>query len=168
MKTPEIIDVLDGRYKVTCDGVVISNLTGKILKPSLSHGYPMVNLTLIDESQNVYQKVYRIHRLMHMAFFPEHKGVINHKNGIKTDNRIDNLEVVSSSENNRHAYRIGLKKPVHLRGELSGSALLTNEQARLIRSMSNNGHSRKEIMSLFGISKNVVYRIINGKSYIER
>jgi hypothetical protein len=49
-----------------------------------------------------------IHRLLAQAFIPnpENKSCVNHKNGIKTDNQIKNLEWVSQSENHIHAYQI--------------------------------------------------------------
>lgn len=57
-------------------------------------------------------KWYFVHRLVAMAFLPRvrGKGFVNHKNGIKSDNRLENLEWVTRSENAIHAYKIGLKK----------------------------------------------------------
>ena len=140
----QILDIpgLVGMYAVSDDGRVWSHKSRKWLKPSLSRGYPMVNLTVENPSglrtgirgsktgRRAKQKVFRIHRLMHKASFPCQNGVINHKDGDKTNNHLSNLEVVSSSQNNRHAYATGLKVP----------APLSSERARAMRKAQITGN----------------------------
>ena len=76
----------------------------KILKP-LSFGYARVILS---------NKSYSVHRLVAEAFIPNPNNlpIINHKDGNKQNNCIDNLEWCDYSYNNKEAYRIGLNKSV--------------------------------------------------------
>jgi len=79
-----------------------------ILKNSLTGGgYYRVNLR-----SNSTTKSMLVHRLIAMAFIPNPQGklYINHKNGIKTDNSIDNLEWCTHRENMVHAFETGLIK----------------------------------------------------------
>ena len=73
---------------------------GCILKKSKDKdGYDMVNPRINNKN-----KTLKVHRLVAQAFIPnpENKPQVNHKNGIKTDNRAENLEWVTHSENTRH------------------------------------------------------------------
>ena len=95
------------RYSVNEYGIVKNNETGMVLTPIKNKaGYLTVCL------YNGVKKTVRIHRLVAQAFIPnpENKPFINHKNGIKTDNRACNLEWVTSAENNLHKCRVLGKK----------------------------------------------------------
>lgn len=80
----------------------------KILTPSVHDGYLEVNL--YTKSCNIYRCV---HRLVAEAFLPNPNQLpqVNHKNGDKRDNRIENLEWVTSAQNIAHAINTGLRQP---------------------------------------------------------
>lgn len=80
---------------------------GKLLKIALmKNGYMSLELRMSDTN-----KRHLVHRLIAEAFIlnPDNKPVVNHINGIKTDNRIENLEWCTQSENVRHAIDTGLR-----------------------------------------------------------
>lgn len=89
---------------------------GKILGCKPNDWYVSVTLHYINENRKVTAKRTTAHRLVAEAFIPnpEHKPCINHLNGIKNDNRIENLEWCTYSENNKHAYDNLGKKPTVL------------------------------------------------------
>ncbi len=81
-------------------------------------GYPYINFRIsIGVKRNLY-----VHRLLALAFIPnpENKPEVNHKNGVKTDNSLDNLEWMTKSENELHAFRTGLKANRQTRTEVWG------------------------------------------------
>ena len=81
---------------------------GKILKPHINeqNGYAYITLT-----KNKIIKSFKVHRIVAKTFIPntENKSQVNHINGIKSDNNVLNLEWVTPSENQKHAYKMGLK-----------------------------------------------------------
>lgn len=68
---------------------------------------------VVDLYKNGKGKMNKVHRLVALAFIQntENKKCVNHKNGIKSDNKVENLEWCTDSENQFHAFATGLKKP---------------------------------------------------------
>ncbi len=100
-----------GRVK-SCERIVIRsngrkiNFPEKIMKPSINHkGYEVIDLR-----KNGKRECGFVHRLVGKAFIenPDNKKQINHKNGVKRDNNVDNLEWVTNKENVIHAYKNNL------------------------------------------------------------
>lgn len=79
---------------------------------------------------------------------------INHLNGVKTDNRIANLEAVTRAENNRHARETGLQVSVH--GELQPNAKLTERQVREIYRRAWAGESHRVIAADYPVGYRAV------------
>jgi hypothetical protein len=82
---------------------------------------------------------------------------INHLNGVKTDNRIVNLEAVTRAENNRHAVVTGLTVPA--RGERAGMTKLTEDQVREIYRRAWAGESQRSLGAAYSVSGNAVANI---------
>ena len=131
---------------------------GRILKPSITQGYEHVDLHKKGKD-----KTMRVHKLVAVAFIgtcPD--GVeVNHIDGDKTNNCLNNLEYVTPSENRRHAFRIGLQS---FRGENNNSSKLTEENVHEIRKVYGK-EPLESIATRFGVSQQTIGDIINGRSW---
>lgn len=130
-------------------------------------------------NKNGKSKTIKVHRLVAQAFIPnpDNKEEVNHINGIKTDNRVENLEWCTRSENNQHAYKTGLHKPIiHTeeaknkisiknRGERNSQSKFKNSDILAIRELRKEGLKHKEIAKRLNISMGVINSVICGISW---
>lgn len=127
----------------------------RIMKqPYSPKGYRTVNIMI-----GGIQKHHRVHRLVMQTFVPnpEDKPEVNHINGIKDDNRLENLEWVTSKENSLHAIRTGLQKTNC--GEKVGNSKLTNENVLEILEL-NGKVSQGEIAKRFNVCQQTVSAVV--------
>jgi HNH endonuclease/NUMOD4 motif len=163
----------EGRYAVTKEGQVwshpkvkgnVKDHKGMWLKQRITHRkYLFVNLQVGSSLA--------VHRLVLLTFMGDAPGMqANHKNGIKTDNRLENLEWVTGSENRSHAWRTGLIKNTENR---NAAALrrakkwrkLTDEQAADVRMQVASGVTQTDVARNYGVDRRAIYKIINFITY---
>ena len=152
-----------GRLKRILKYRKFRNYQEKILKPSKDKdGYFRTTLT----AKNKVRKNVIIHRVVALNFIINHKNkpCVNHKNGIKSDNNLHNLEWCTVKENNVHAIRLGLA------GQSSGekhhmSKLTKNQVVNIIDLYSNKKYSQRKLSDIFNISQTQISRIINKKRW---
>ena len=103
-------DYLGEYYDISREGIVRRKKDGKVFIPVKDKkGYNMIRLKSPAFSKNKdRRKNYKVHRLVAMFYLDNYSEdlQVNHKNGIKTDNRVENLEMVTNRQNVLHAWRV--------------------------------------------------------------
>jgi hypothetical protein len=152
-------------YKCNDMGDIISFKTGKCIllrqKPN-SQGY--IRIGLYDNNGEF--KMHNMHQIIAEVFLenPKNSPYVNHKNGIRHDNRAINLEWCTQAENIQHAYR---ELSIPSRScENGGMAKLTNEQVREIIKLLDDGVRDTEIAKNYGVSRITISNIKLGKQWI--
>lgn len=139
-------------YFVSPDGEIFSN--GHKLKHCIhKNGYHSVELWKNGKRKREY-----VHRLVAKEYIPNPKGLkeVNHLNGNKSDNSVNNLEWCSSSDNKIHAYRTGIRQK-HTK--------LSLEQVKYIKNHPNE--NRKKLAAQFNVSYWCICNVIQNKAFKE-
>lgn len=154
-----------GKYMISSTGLVKSFKYKKeaILKPRPNDtGY--LRIVLYKDGMSF---VMPIHRLVAEAFIPnpDNKPFINHINGLKDDNRSENLEWCTHSENMRHAHANGL---INLNGENNPNSKLKKRDVVRIRKLYiKGGVTQKELANDFDTTQSRISRIVNNKNWVQ-
>lgn len=163
----------NGRYLINTVGEVKSSLkrfattgrkpSGAILKQTISRaGYPTVALRKDTRSQ----RSYGIHRLLAETFIPnpENKPTVNHKNSIRTDYRLENLEWATWSENNSHAFEHGnqVKK---LGTDHPGSKLNWQQVDEIRKKYVPRVYTMPMLANEYSIARGSIQGILSGKNW---
>lgn len=137
-----------------------AKVRGQILTQTIGkNGY--LEVTVNAQSRRIR---YYSHRVIASCFCDGYQEglTVNHLNGIKTDNRPENLEWVSLARNTQHQWEIGL---VNNRGDSHPNAKLTSKRVVYIRKLLNQGISPNTIAIVADISPTIIYRIRDGKQW---
>lgn len=145
---------LDRRYLVYSDGR-IKGPRGKFLKPALNQGYEYVAIG---------HRTCKVHRILCETFLPKIEGmnVVNHKNCIRNDNRLENLEWCDGKMNARHAVIMGR---VNHKGEKNSRSIIPQDHISIIREAIAAGFSPIHISKYYKVHQNTIYQIKYGKSW---
>lgn len=138
-----LVNHVDGRKRL---------MKSRELKPRISYkGY--LGIVLAKEGKN---KGSNIHRIVALTFIPnpENKLFVNHKNGIKTDNSVGNLEWCTMEENQRHAIETGLCKTIVTPFIIRNARLLYAKNLPV-----------KQIAGKLCVSYSTVYCIVTGRTW---
>lgn len=149
-------------YGISQDGEVLRFSSGKILSKikqgKNKYKYHAVRLGVGGKIFNV-----KVHKLVAEAWLPVslHQKQVNHKDGDKFNNRVENLEWSTGAENIRHAVETELKQ----KGEKLYNASVTDEQVHEICRLLQDNLTVKDIAERYNITKDAVRKIRAGDTY---
>lgn len=160
----------ENTYEVSSYGHVRNTKTGKVLKSYYDNdGYKRLQLSYKGGKLKYY-----VHVLVAKAFIGQPPKIwyeVNHKDGIKDNNNKDNLEWMTSKQNQEHAYKLGIKQPSgfavmsHL-GSSNGRALLNEKQVIEIKRLHREeGLDYKAIALLFNKQPKTISAILTGQNW---
>jgi len=180
----DVKTIINDRYQVTTEGVILSlpkrigndaKTRLRVLKASIGlHGYYQVSLRLDTNNK----KTFLVHRLVAEALVPnpENKPYVNHKDGNKLNNNVDNLEWTTPQENSQHAWGIGLQVATEkhrdsarrLGQRPSKRRKLSATQVISIRAeYAAGGVSQRSLAKKYNVAHYAISLIVNNRTYKE-
>ena len=153
-------------FTATKDGTIFNKRSGRAHKTCVNDsGYALLTTTFLGK-----RWTFRAHRIVATLLIPkiEGKPYVNHKNSIRHDNRVENLEWCTHQENMQHGYESGyLETPKTRRGEDSPNAIISDEiveelvqLAKYYPYLTTAGYAEQ-----LGIKRSQVKDILNGRAW---
>jgi hypothetical protein len=161
-KVSDAGDVI-GLDRFVQNGNRIIHRKGKVMNKTIHHkGYEKVSLSMVENGKTK-QRAFFVHRLVATAFIlnPENKEQVNHKDGDKLNNCLENLEWVTNFENMEHAKRNHLN--LKAKGESHGMSKLTTIIVSDIKNRLAKNELNKDIAKIYGVDPTTVSDIKRGK-----
>lgn len=156
------VDICDDRYRIYEDGriqLIRGRYAGRFMSfVQHKQGYLMVGITRSDGKR----KTSLVHRVVLEAFTKPSAEQVNHKNGVKSDNRLSNLEWCSSKMNIAHSISVlGCFK----HGENNGQSKLTEKDISRAREAAFFGAQSKDLAHTYGMSTAAMNKAIRGVTW---
>ena len=159
----------EDRFQISNLGNIYSKKNKKQLVQGTSKtGYKVLS-TRIGGKNGIY-KCFKVHRLVAQAFIPnpENKPFVNHIDGNKLNNHVNNLEWCTNQENIKHAYDTGLLDLTHLQEFNKKARKLTKEEVYFVRKHYTPRHKEYGARALgrkYNVDKNTILDILSFKAY---
>lgn len=151
----------EGVYAISSEGQVWSypklGKPGRLRKIAIDgEGYKFIAL-----QHNKVRTQPKLHRLLAEAFIPNpgHYPCVNHKDGVKLNNSLDNLEWCTYSYNIKHSFELGLSNQI---GSRNAYSKLNENDVVQIKQLVRSGRTQKSVAEEFSISRAVVNGILKG------
>lgn len=144
------------KFQISDHGRVRNKRTKRIRNGKYRDGYVRVVLN---------NKCFSVHRLVAQAFLPadESRPIVNHKDSVRDNNHVSNLEWVTHSENSWHASRSGRLNPPL--GSRNGRSVLTESDVDQIRQRFAGGESKSSLARSFNCSWATIYFVVRGDTW---
>lgn len=154
---------IETNYTINTYGEIKNRTSGKVIKPKISvRGYLRIGIYILGKREEL-----SVHRMVACTFLGNeytNKLQVNHIDGNKLNNHVNNLEWVSPSKNIKHAFDIGLKDA--LRGDNNPSTKYPDKLIKKMCSYLNEGKTIPETSKLVNIPVSYIYAIVRDDNYI--